>query len=204
MNECIGLAVISLDEPKALHRIEELDRPLRFFAGQLPLRAALGALDGHRLTVDPQVRRRDLAAAIDERELQRLPVGKIGKSCLLDRGNVNEHVVATIVADDEAESFLRIEELHDALAFADDLRGHSPAAAEATASAAAESAAIAAVASATVAAAESAAVRPLAESAPILESAPVTVTVFSEEPVALVPAATAPIAFTPSVETHTG
>ena len=37
VNERIGLAVIALDEAEAFHRIEELDGPAGFLAGQLPL-----------------------------------------------------------------------------------------------------------------------------------------------------------------------
>jgi regulator of protease activity HflC (stomatin/prohibitin superfamily) len=110
---------------------------------------------------------------------------------------VDEHVVPAVVADDEAESLLGIEELHDALPFADDLGRHASTAAEATASAAA----IAAAAESTAIAIASASAT---EAAAILESAAVTVTVFSEEPVALVPSATATVAPTPSIETHTG
>jgi hypothetical protein len=106
---------------------------------------------------------------------------------------VNEHVVAAVVAHDEAESLLRIEELHDALALADDLRGHS-------ATAAAEAAAIAAPKAATVA--ESAATAAASEPAALFESAAVAAVAFLEEPVALVSSATATVALTPSVETH--
>ena len=90
--------------------------------------------DFHRLAVDLEVGRRNAAATVDERELERLAVGQIGQAGLFDRGNMNEHVLAAVIADDEAEALLRIEEFDDALAFADDLRGH--AAAETTATAA--------------------------------------------------------------------
>jgi hypothetical protein len=81
---------------------------------------------------------------------------------------------------------LRVEEFDDAFAFADDLGRHSAAtaAAETAAATAAEATASAAVAAA------------------LLKSALVSKTWFFEEPVALVPAATATIAFAPSVETH--
>jgi hypothetical protein len=121
---------------------------------------------------------------------------------------VDEHVVPAVVADDEAESLLGIEELHDALPFADDLGRHASTAAEATASAATIAAAAITAAAAIAAAAESTAIAiasaSATEAAAILESAAVTVTVFSEEPVALVPSATATVAPTPSIETHTG
>jgi hypothetical protein len=210
VHERVGLAVIALDESEALHRIEELDRAFSLFAGQLSLRAAVSAsraaaaaIDRHRLAFDSKVRRRDPPAAIDQRELERLPVGEVRQTRLLDRRNVNENVVSAIIANDEAESLLRVEELHDALAFADDLRGHSATAAETAASASAETTAVAtAVAPATVAAEPAAiAVRPLTESAAL--SKPATIAgAFFEEPVALVSATTAAVAFTPSIETH--
>jgi len=120
---------------------------------------------------------------------------------------VHEHILAAVIADDESESLLRIEELDDALAFANDLRRHAaPAGAAKTATATAgESAAVAStVAAATIAAAESAAVaiRPLTESAALSESAAIA-GAFFEEPVALVSSATAAVAPTPSIETHT-
>src|SRR5207237_10549885 len=97
------------------------------------------------------------AAGIDEGEGERVPVGEAGEARLLDRGDVNEHILAAIVADDEAEALLPVEEFDDAFAFADDLGRHSAAtaaaAAEATATAAAEAAAAAAAAIATAPAA---------------------------------------------------
>jgi hypothetical protein len=172
MDECIGLAVIALDETEAFHRIEELDCALGLFAGQGPLRRPLGALDGDRLAFDPKVGRRNPAAAVYQRELERLSVGKIGQARLLDGGDMDENVLAAVVADDESETLLGIEELHDALAFADDLGRHSAACAatstaaaetSAAAGAAAEAAAITASESATIAKAasgpESAAIR---------------------------------------------
>jgi len=126
---------------------------------------------------------------------------------------VHEYVFAAIVADDEAETLLRIEEFDNALALANDLRRHSAtaaaaktaaagtAAAESTAAATAEAAwpvtsktAAAAAAKATASAA--------AITAAFLESASLAETRFFEKPVALVPAATATIAFAPSIETH--
>ena len=143
MDERIRLAVIAADEAETLHRIEEFDGALGLFAGQLALRpaaeaAALAsaafarrrrAYDFHRLALDLEVGRRDAPAAIDQRELQRLAIGQVGQAGLLDRRNVDEHVLAAIIADDEAEALLRIEEFDDALAFANDLGRHSAASA---------------------------------------------------------------------------
>jgi hypothetical protein len=206
VNECIGLAVIALDEAEALHCVEEFDRALSFLAGQLALRAAIAAaaaLYRHRLTFDPEVGRRNPSAAIDKREFERLPVREIGKSGLFDSGYVDEHVVAAVIANDEAESLLGIEKLHHTLAFADDLRRHPAAAAASESAAAAAAAGKAAAAAATISAkAATIAISAIAsEAAALLESAAVAVAVL-EEPVPLVPAATATVAFTPSVETH--
>jgi hypothetical protein len=131
---------------------------------------------------------------------------------------VNEHILAAIIADDEAEAFLRIEEFDDALAFANDLRGHSAATAAAaaeataTAAAAAKTAATAAVTAAaaaiTAAAAEAAAVTIAAASAAAVAAALLKSTAeFAEcwlfaETFALVSTATTAVAFAPSIETH--
>jgi flagellar biosynthesis/type III secretory pathway protein FliH len=133
---------------------------------------------------------------------------------------VHENVLAAIVTDDEAESLLRIEELYDALALADDLRRHSATAATAkaaTAAAAAEAAAATAeaitaataetvatataeaVATAAVATATAAAAKAIAAA----EAAAVTIAAFTtEEIVALVTAATTAVPLTPFIETH--
>jgi hypothetical protein len=206
VDEGVRLAVIALDEAESLHCVEELDGALRLFAGQLALRSALGALDGYRLAFDSKVRRRNPSAAIDQGEFQRLPVSEIGQARLLDGRDVDEHVLPAVIADDEAESLLGIEELHHALPFADDLGRHASTAAAETAAIAAATAAESAAA--VTAAAESAAIAkapaPASKAAAILESAAFTVTVFSEEPVALVSSATAAVAPTPSIETHAG
>jgi hypothetical protein len=134
---------------------------------------------------------------------------------------MDKYVLTTVIAHDETETLLRIEEFNDALAFADDLRRH-PATATATATAAAETAAAAATTSETAAAAEAAATITIAaatakaiaaatvptataaaaEPAAVTKTATVAVAVFSENPVALVASATATVALTPFVETH--
>jgi hypothetical protein len=126
---------------------------------------------------------------------------------------MNEHVLPAIVTDDETEALLRIEEFDDALAFANDLRRHSSAAA-------AEAAATAAAIAAATAAAEAAAITEAttttaaAEAATVAEAAAtakatallVTSTEFLEivfaETVALITTATAAVSFAPSIETH--
>jgi hypothetical protein len=191
---------------------------LSLLAGQLALRAALGALDSHRLAFDSQVGRRDAPAAIDQRELERLSVGEVGETRLLDRRDVDEHVLAAVIANDEAEALLRVEEFDDALALANDLRRHpataataktaaatAAAATEATASAAAAVAATAAtIAAATAAAAitEAAAKSRAVTKAAAVESATETLVAATTETVALITTATTAVTLTPSIETH--
>jgi hypothetical protein len=130
---------------------------------------------------------------------------------------VHEHIFAAIIANDEAEALLRIEEFYDALALADDLRGHSAtaarpkaaartAAAEATASTAAAEAAAVAEATAAAAAAKSTAITVAAaatKAAAFLETATkITCEILFAEAVALVATATTAVSFAPSIETH--
>ena len=108
-------------KPKPFIELKNLTVP-GFLARQLTLRAAAAtaagaamrgaaANDCHRLAVDLEVGRRDTAAAIDKRELERLAIRQIGKTGLLDRRDVNEHVLAAIVADDEAEALRGLKNL---------------------------------------------------------------------------------------------
>jgi hypothetical protein len=109
---------------------------------------------------------------------------------------MDEHVLAAIVANDEAEALLRIEEFDDALAFANDLGRHS-----ATRTAAAEATTAAAAEAATVAKATAACRR--AEATAVTETAIESPEFFSTtETVALVTAATTAVTLTPSIETH--
>ncbi len=172
VDESVRLAVITLDEAEALHGVEELDRAAGAFAGQLTLRATLCTTEttgagfarftrrrtighGERFAVDDQIGRRHLATTIHQGEAERLTFGQTGQASLLDRADVNEHVFAAIVTNDEAETLLAVEELDDTLAFANDLGRHAAttaaaatkaatAAAEATAATAAETTAAAA------------------------------------------------------------
>src|SRR3546814_6082091 len=107
---------------------------------------------------DLEIGRRDTAAAVDEREFERLAFRQAGEARLLDRRDVHEDILAAIVANDEAEAFLAVEEFNNALAFADNLRGHAATASAAkttTASSAAGTAAAIATATATATAAAS-------------------------------------------------
>jgi hypothetical protein len=126
---------------------------------------------------------------------------------LLDGRNVDEDVLAAIVTNDEAEAFLPIEEFDDALAFADDLRGHSAAtrtaaaAAETTAAAAAAAKTITAAAAETVATATATAEAIAAAAAVWALEAPAAEIIFSET-VALVSTAPAALSAPPSIKTH--
>jgi hypothetical protein len=225
VDERVRLSIIALDEAETLHRVEDLDRSGCLLAGQLTLRAAAAIgrsrapLDRHRLAFNAKVGRRNAAPAVHQGELERLAVGKVGETGLLDRRDVHEHIFAAIIANDEAEALLRVEEFDDAFAFANDLRGHSAttaaaaaetaaaptaAAAKATASAAAAVASGALTESAAAAAAAIAAASTAAATvtAALLETAAIRETRFLEKSVALIPAATATIALAPSVETH--
>ena len=162
MHECIGLTIVTLDEAKALHGVEELHRAASAFAGQLALRttaitttvAAKAATitteaasagfarftrtihDWKGLTFDLQISGGNLAAAIDQGETKLLTFGQAGQACLLNGADVNEHVFRAIVTDDEAKALLAVEELYDASAFANNLGWHAAAAATAAAEAA--------------------------------------------------------------------
>ncbi len=217
VHEGIGLAVIALNEAEALHCVKELDRAGRLFPGQLALRpAATGGafarrtlLHRDRLAFDLQVGRRNATATIDQRETKRLAFGKTGQPGLLDRADVHEHVFAAIVADDEAETLLRVEEFDDARAFANDLGRHAPtgtaAAATAETAAAATAEAIATTAESVAAteavtAAEAIATAKAATEAVTTAEAAIKAAI--AETVALVPAAPAAITAAPFIETH--
>src|SRR6202008_2945771 len=81
-------------------------------------RTAIGDRQG--VALDLEIGRADLAATIDQGEAQRLALGQAGKPGLLDRADMDEHVLGAIVADDEAEALLAVEEFDHAGAFADD------------------------------------------------------------------------------------
>jgi hypothetical protein len=132
---------------------------------------------------------------------------------------VDEHVLAAVIADDEAEALLRVEEFDDALAFADDLRGHSATAAAAKAAASAATAAIASATAAAVAASSAAAVTvataaaaaepaaiaiaaAAAIAAALLESAAELLKIVFAETFALIATAATAVSLAPSIETH--
>lgn len=220
----VGLAIIALDEAKALHGVEEFDDARRRFSGQLTLRAtpaaaesatAAGArtaikpaftrrttvLDRKRIAFDHEVGRRNASAAINERVSQRLPFSETDEPRLFDCADVNENVFATVILNDEAEALLSIEEFDDAFAFADNLSRHLRARRTAEATAACTTAETAAAAA--IATTEAATVT---KTATITESTAAetrcTAEFFFAETVALIPAAPATFAAAPSIKPH--
>ncbi len=224
VHEGIRLAIITRDEAKALHGVEELHGAGGLFASQLALRRSRLGSDSNHVTNDLQIGRRDLAAAINEVEFQLLAFRKPFKARTLNRADVDEHVLTTVFALDESETLLGIEELHDALAGADNLCRHAAAcaaagaaeattttaaaartAAEATAVATAEAATITASETAAITAAETTATATATETTAIKTAAAETTAAavrveaaLVTEPIALVASATPP----PSVKTH--
>ncbi|MDB5704856.1 MAG: integral rane TerC family protein [Sphingomonas bacterium] len=234
MHERIGLPIIALNEAKALHRVEELDGARRLLAGQLTCRTGTAGAcataraartrrvtiarrtavsDGERLALDLEIGRRDTAAAIDQGEAERLTLGQTGQAGLLDRGDVHEHILAAIIANDEAEALLAVEEFDDARALADNLGGHAAATAacaattETATAAAAETAAAAATAAeaiATTAEAITAATETIAATAEAVTTAKAAAAaeIVAAETVALVAATPTAIPAASFIETH--
>jgi hypothetical protein len=123
MHEGIGLAVITSDKAEALGRIEELDRAIGALAGRLALRrSSFTPCGSHDFTDNRKIGGRNLAATIDKLELQLLAFCQSRKASVLNGADMHESIVATIVALDEAEALIRVEELDHAAALADDLR----------------------------------------------------------------------------------
>src|SRR5690606_29285537 len=154
VHEGVGLAVVALDEAEALHGVEELDRAACLVADELahwatPAAGTATTARGHAaapghpqgLAINHQLGRGDLAAAIDQRELERLAFCQARKTGLLDRADVHEHILAAVIAHDEAEALLAVEEFDDTGAFANDLGRHAAASAAAATTEAATAAA---------------------------------------------------------------
>src|SRR5690606_27973505 len=127
VHERVFLAIVARYEAKALHRVEELDRSGGLLTGQLALRPGGLLLHRNYIAHDLQIGSRDLPAAIDKIEGQLLPFSQALEASALHLADVDEHVLSALIALDEAEALLAIEELHFALAGADDLRGHAAA-----------------------------------------------------------------------------
>jgi hypothetical protein len=238
MHERVGLAIVTLDKAEPLHGIEEFHRAAGFFTRQRALRrakttgtaSATGTTarcarpgititrrcavgNRHRFTIDFQIGRRNPAAAIDEREAQRLPFGKPAQPGLFNRRDVHEHIFAAIITDDKAKALLPVEEFDDAGAFANDLRWHpaarAAAAAESTTAAAAtaaKSAATAAAKAITAAAATAetiaATTAAAAKAAAVTAAKAAAATFVTAETIALVAATSAAFTATTFIETH--
>ncbi len=133
MHERIRLTVIARDEAEALHRVEELDRTGRLVARQLTLRSRFARclltllFDRDDIADHHEIAGRNLAATIDELKFQLLTFGKTFQAGTLYRADVHEHIIATLIALNEAEALGCVEELYDALALANDLGRHAAA-----------------------------------------------------------------------------
>ncbi len=181
VHESVGLAVIARDEAEAFHRVEELDRARGALTRQLALWCSRLCSNRDDIANNLQIGSRNLPAAINEVEFQRLTFSETFQACTLHSADVDEHVLAPIFARNEAEALLAIEKLYDTLTSANDLGWHTAAtttaaratkattagasATEAAATTAAEAAAVttakaatAAVAAAAIAATEAAAI----------------------------------------------
>ena len=105
----VRLAIITGDEAEALHGVEELDRTGRLVARQLALgsRFALFALlDRDDVANNLKVGRRDLAAAIDELELQLLTFSETfetGAAILVMSGSRARSAAATAQTEKGAD-----------------------------------------------------------------------------------------------------
>ncbi len=232
VHECVRLTVITRDEAEALHRVEELDRTGRLVTRQLALgsrfaRCLLTLLfDRDDIADYDEIAGRNLAATIDKLEFQLLTFGKTFQAGTLDRADVHEHIIATLIALNEAEALGCVEELYDALALANDLGRHAAAtgataaetaaattgtAAEAAAagSATTEAAATATAAANAITTTEAAAVAATAEAITAAKAAATATVLSCEEgieaaafifakPIALVTSPTA----TSSIKTH--
>ena len=227
MDKRIGLTVIALDEAEALHGVEEFDRSGRLLTGELTLRTttaraaaitttiaatkaatfrtwfARTVFDGHRLAVDLQFGRRNLAPTINQREPKWLTFSQANEPRLLHSRDMNEHIFAAVIAHDETEAFLAVEEFYDTSAFTDDLGRHRRArSTAATATTAAKATASAAAAAKTVTTATETVTAPAtAETIAAACSSISTIAVVTEA-VALVPAAPAALTATPFIKTH--
>lgn len=126
VDECVRLTVVTHEETEALHCVEEFDGSRRLLTGQLALgRAAASLRDSHDFADDLQVLSRNLAAAIDEVELEFLTFGQAFETRTFDCADVDKYVFAATLLLDEAEAFLAVKELYDAFAGADNLSGHA-------------------------------------------------------------------------------
>ena len=203
MHEGIGLTVITSDETKALHRIEELDGPGGLVTGKLTLRRSHLALgDGNHITHDHEIACGNLAASIYELELELLAFSQTFKASAFHRADVHEHIFSALIPLDEAEALGRVEKLDGSFALADDLGRHAAATWAATAKTAA-TARTAAEAASTRRTAEATAAIIAAAAEPVLATETILpgeerIELVLSKPIPLVASPSA----TPSVKTH--
>lgn len=206
VDKSVRLPVITGDEAEALHRVEELDCSGRLLTSQLTLLRCFALFNGDDIAQNLQITGRNLPAAVHEGEFQFLTFGQSFKTGTLHRADVDEDIFAAVIALNEAETLIRIEELYSALGLSNDLRRHSAATATAAATTAAAATATAEATAATAAAisaAEASAIS-AAEAATITAAKPVLlapkerIEIAFSEPVALV---ASPTAMT-SIKTH--
>lgn len=136
VHESIGLTIVARQEAEALHRVEELDRSGRFFAGQFTLRRTATRLHFDYVTDNLEILSRHLAATVDEVELKLLPFGETFEAGTLHGTDVNKDIFATSFLLDKAEAFLAVEKLDRSFAGTNDLSGHAVETAATTAAAA--------------------------------------------------------------------
>src|SRR3546814_17349285 len=120
MHESIGLAIITNQKAKALHRVEELDSSGCSVSGQLTLRRFTTISHFYYLSDYLQILRRHLAAAIYEIKLQLLAFSQTGKSGTFDRAIMHKNIFTTVFLLAKHESMMVVEEFNDHLASATD------------------------------------------------------------------------------------
>ena len=208
VHESIRLAIITGDEAKTFHPVEELDRTGSLVTRQLTLRSSFALRGFDQVTHNLKVAGGNLAAAINQGKLQRLAFGQAFEPGALNRADVDEYVFAAFITLDEAKALARVEELYGAGTFTDHLSRHAAATRGTAAEAAATATTGATAETATVSTAKAAARRATKATAitaakTVTTAKAITATrkrieaVFTE-PVALVTATAA----TSSIKTH--
>ncbi len=176
VDKSVGLPIITHQETKTFHGVEEFDGTSCLLAGQFALggtaaitaisaaissAAATAAGDRNDISNHLKILRGYLATAINQIEFQRLAFSQTFQPGTLNRTDMDKSIFAAIILLDKAKAFLRIEELYSALAGAHNLRWHpvetTTAAATATARCAATETVTAATAETPATAATSAA-----------------------------------------------
>lgn len=140
VHERVWLSIIADQKAEALHRVEEFHRTGCFFTSQFTLWSAAcrafaaftaagtaAAAIGYRNDIahDLEILCRNLAAAINQVEFERLAFCQAGKTRTLDCTDMDERVFTAVILLDETEALLRIEELYRSLARADHLGRHT-------------------------------------------------------------------------------